>query len=135
FLKQTPVLRAIEIHLAHLSSDRRIQAVLVAFLFGSFIEGSAGFGTPAAIVAPFLRAVGFPVMTAITVALAANSTAVAFGAVGTTVRVGFAGLDISGVATEASLINLLPGTLVPLILVALVVRSGRAPRLGDFTEC
>lgn len=129
FLRQTPVLRAIETHLAHLSADRRIQAVLVAFLFGGFVEGSAGFGTPAAIVAPFLVAIGFPAITAVVVALSANSTAVAFGAVGTPVRVGLAGLDLTGVVTQAAWINLFAGLLVPLIIVALVV--GTTPATGE----
>ncbi|HCU99769.1 MAG TPA: lactate permease, partial [Dehalococcoidia bacterium] len=47
------------------SDDRRVQIVIVAWLFGSFIEGAAGFGTPAAVAAPLLVALGFPAATSV----------------------------------------------------------------------
>ena len=52
---------------ARISPDRRIQAIIVGWLFGSFIEGAAGFGTPAAVCAPLLLALGFPAMAAVMV--------------------------------------------------------------------
>lgn len=45
-----------------ISPDRRVQAIIVGWLFGSFIEGASGFGTPAAIAAPLMLALGFPAM-------------------------------------------------------------------------
>lgn len=66
-----------------ISPDRRVQVVIVAWLFGSFIEGAAGFGTPAAVVAPLLLALGFPAMAAVLAGLIIQSTPVSFGAVGT----------------------------------------------------
>lgn len=48
-----------------ISPDRRVQVVIITWLFGSFIEGAAGFGTPAAIVAPLLVALGFPALAAV----------------------------------------------------------------------
>lgn len=66
-----------------ISKDRRIQAIIIAWLFGSFIEGSAGFGTPAALAAPLMVGLGFPPIAACIVALIANSTPVPFAAVGT----------------------------------------------------
>ncbi len=66
-----------------LSSDRRIQALLIAFSFGAFIEGAAGFGTPVAISAALMICAGFPPLYAAGLALIANTAPVAFGALGT----------------------------------------------------
>ncbi len=66
-----------------LSPDQRIQALLIAFSFGSFIEGAAGFGTPVAISAALLIGVGFSPLYAAGLALIANTAPVAFGALGT----------------------------------------------------
>ncbi len=68
---------------ASLSADRRIQAMLIAFSFGAFIEGAAGFGTPVAISAALLIGLGFPPLYAAGLALIANTAPVAFGALGT----------------------------------------------------
>jgi lactate permease len=65
-----------------LSDDRRIQALLIAFCFGAFIEGAAGFGTPVAISAALLRGAGFQPLQAAVLALVANTSPVAFGALG-----------------------------------------------------
>lgn len=66
-----------------ITKDRRIQAIIIGFMFGSFIEGAAGFGTPAALAGPLLVGIGFPPLAAAMVALIFNSVAVPFGAVGT----------------------------------------------------
>jgi lactate permease len=68
---------------AVLSPDRRIQALLIAFSFGAFIEGAAGFGTPVAISAALLMGLGFTPLYAAGLALIANTSPVAFGAIGT----------------------------------------------------
>jgi lactate permease len=67
----------------HLSNDRRIQALLVAFSFGAFIEGAAGFGTPVAISAALLMGLGFTPLYAAGLSLIANTAPVAYGAIGT----------------------------------------------------
>ena len=78
----------------NISPDRRIQAIIVAFLFGAFIEGAAGFGTPAAVTAPLLVVLGFPAIAAVLTALIIQSTPVSFGAVGTPILLGVrTGLD------------------------------------------
>ena len=59
-----------------ISSDARIQAIIIGFIFGAFIEGAAGFGTPAALAAPLLISVGFPPLAAAIVALIYNSVPV-----------------------------------------------------------
>jgi lactate permease len=66
-----------------LSRDRRIQALLVAFSFGAFIEGAAGFGTPVAICSALLIGLGFTPLYAAGLSLIANTAPVAFGAIGT----------------------------------------------------
>ena len=74
----------------NISADRRIQAIIIGWLFGSFIEGVSGFGTTAAVVAPLLLAMGFPAMAAVMIGLIVQSTPVSFGAVGTPILVGVA---------------------------------------------
>jgi lactate permease len=66
-----------------LSRDRRIQALLVAFSFGAFIEGASGFGTPVAICSALLIGLGFTPLYAAGLSLIANTAPVAFGAIGT----------------------------------------------------
>ena len=60
------------------SADRRVQAIIIGWLSGTFIEGASGFGTPAAVVAPLLLALGFPAMVAVMVGLIIQSTPVSF---------------------------------------------------------
>jgi len=66
-----------------LSADHRVQALLIAFSFGAFLEGAAGFGAPVAISAALLVGAGFPALEAAVIALVANTAPVAFGALGT----------------------------------------------------
>ncbi len=68
---------------SRLSADRRVQALLVAFSFGAFIEGAAGFGTPVAICSALLMGLGFTPLYAAGLSLIANTAPVAFGAIGT----------------------------------------------------
>ena len=69
--------------IAGLADDRRIQALLIAFSFGAFIEGAAGFGTPVAISAAMMIGLGFKPLEAAGIALIGNTAPVAFGALGT----------------------------------------------------
>ena len=75
-----------------ISRDRRIQVILIAVVFSAFLEGAAGFGTPAAIAAPLLLSLGFPALAAAMVCLILNSFPVTFGAVGTPVWFGLINL-------------------------------------------
>ncbi|MEA2470774.1 MAG: lactate permease, partial [Thermoleophilaceae bacterium] len=68
--------------LASISSDQRIQAVIIAFSFGALLEALAGFGTPVAICSVMLIALGFKPIKAAAVALVADTVPVAFGAIG-----------------------------------------------------
>ncbi|NCC21617.1 MAG: L-lactate permease [Alphaproteobacteria bacterium] len=127
-----------------ISADRRVQVIIIAWLFGAFIEGAAGFGTPAALCAPLLVALGFPALPAVVLALVADSSPVSFGAVGTPVIIGLdQGLRVGGevaphlesalgeqgfeaflrsVSVQAVSIDLLIGTFIPLILVVMMTR-------------
>ena len=66
-----------------LTRDQRVQALLIAFAFGAFIEGAAGFGTPVAVAAAMLAGLGFPPFFAAAICLLANTAPVAFGSIGT----------------------------------------------------
>jgi lactate permease len=85
-----------------ISDDRRVQIILLGWLFGSFIEGASGFGTPAAVCAPLMVAMGFPAAAAVMIGMMIQSTAVTFGAVGTPVLVGIQG-GVGGEIFEAQM--------------------------------
>lgn len=110
----------------NISGDMRVQAVIVAFLFGALIEGAAGFGTPAAVTGPLMVALGFNPMAAAGLALIADSTSVSFGAVGTPVQVGLSnipGADLSffkDIGVKITTIDLFVGTFIPFILIVIL---------------
>ncbi|MED4164928.1 L-lactate permease [Halalkalibacterium halodurans] len=118
-----------------ISPDRRVQVIIIAWLFGSFIEGAAGFGTPAAVAVPLLVGLGFPAMAAVVSGMVIQSTPVSFGAVGTPMLVGIqSGLaadttistDVLTLTTviggQTAIIHAISGTLIPLFVVALMTR-------------
>src|SRR5690242_12789068 len=80
---QTGQFEIVKHSVAGLSADRRLQALLIAFSFGAFVEGAAGFGTPVAISAALMIGAGFSPLHAAGLALIANTSPVAFGALGT----------------------------------------------------
>jgi len=86
-----------------LSPDHRLQALLIAFAFGAFLEGAAGFGAPVAITAALLAGTGFPALEAAVIALIANTAPVAFGALGTPIitLAKVTGLDEASIAAVA----------------------------------
>ncbi|MEU6697277.1 L-lactate permease [Pseudonocardia sp. NPDC046786] len=141
-LTQSGALATIRAGFTKISPDRRVQAIIIGWLFGSFIEGASGFGTPAAVVAPLLLALGFPALAAVLVGMVIQSTPVSFGAAGTPVLTGIGqglagspevdarmaalGLDQAGylslIGLEVAAIHAVAGTLIPLFLVCLVTR-------------
>ncbi len=123
---------------ASISEDRRVQIVLLAFFLATFLEGVAGFGTPAAVVAPLMLALGFPALAAVVAALIGHAVATAFGAVGTPVIVGFqqplgsvegaiadGGMTVAAFSNAAggwaALFNGILGVLMPMFAVGMVV--------------
>jgi len=149
-LRASGAIDAIRNGFMHISPDRRVQIIIIAWLFGAFIEGAAGFGTPAALGAPLLVALGFPPLAAVALALIANSSPVSFGAVGTPLIIGVGeGLQVGGevapavqaylgeqtlteflrsIAVQVVQIDLLVGSLIPLLLVAMLTRFFGANR-------
>lgn len=105
-----------------LSPDRRMQALLIAFSFGSFIEGAAGFGTPVAISAALLIGIGFAPLYAAGLALLANTAPVAFGALGTPIitLAKISGLDEMALSQVAGRQLPLLSLIVPVWLVAIM---------------
>ena len=87
-LRETGLMAVISSVFQRISPDRRVQALIIGYLFGAFIEGAAGYGTPAAIAAPLLVGLGFPPVAACSVALISNSTPVPFAAAGTPMNSG-----------------------------------------------
>lgn len=132
------------------TTDRRVQAIIIAWLFGAFIEGAAGFGTPAAVCAPLLVAVGFPPLAAVVLSLISNSSPVTFGVVGTPTIIGIGrGLQegpavasnvaallgdqplsvyVQSVSVQAIQIDVFVGSFLPLILVLILTRFFGANR-------
>ena len=140
-LKHSGGITAIRAGFATISPDRRIQAIIIAWLFGCFIEGASGFGTPAAIAAPLLVAIGFPAMAAVLMGMLVQSTPVSFGAVGTPIIVGVnTGLDSASIGaqlveqgsswaqflqlitSEVAIIHAIVGTVMPLVMVLMLTR-------------
>ena len=81
-LRKSGAMASIDRMFSHITSDARLQCVLIGFVFAGFVEGSAGFGTPAALAAPILISLGFPPLAAATVCLIYNSWPVEPGPVG-----------------------------------------------------
>ena len=133
-MKKSGGMDGISNSMAYVSKDRRVQVLIIAWMFGSFLEGAAGFGTPAAIAAPLLVGMGFPPLIAAVVTLVANSVAVSFGAVGIPIRGGFEALRdvvslpeamtfsqfLHDIAIQVGMLHLVLGTFMPLILVCLM---------------
>jgi len=141
-LQESGAVSSIRHSMYQISPDPRVQAIIIAFLFGSFIEAAAGFGTPAAVAAPLLVAIGFPAMAAVMVSLIIQSTCVSFGAIGTPILIGVSGglagqpevtqyLSMQGmdftaylhsIGSKVAIIHGVTGTLIPLILVIMMTR-------------
>jgi lactate permease len=141
-MRESGALHSIRRSMFEISPDRRVQAVIIAFLFGSFIESAAGFGTPAAVAAPLLVAIGFPAMAAVMVSLIIQSTCVSFGAIGTPILIGVNGglagqpevmeylgrhgmelsLYLKTIGAKVAIIHGVTGTLIPLIMIVMMTR-------------
>lgn len=140
-LQNSGAIATIRAGFTNISPDRRVQAIIIAWLFGCFIEGASGFGTPAAIAAPLLVAIGFPAMAAVMIGMMIQSTPVSFGAVGTPIVIGVSsGLDKANISTqlasngsnweqflqlitsEVAVGHAIVGTLMPLFMIVMLTR-------------
>ncbi len=122
-LQQTKAIETIQQSFQSVSQDPRIYIVLIAFLFGSLIEGIAGFGTPVIIIGPLLVALGFKPLSAAALTLIANRTSSQFGAVGTPIFVGYSNVTEAStsyfqqLSFEIIILDALPTLLTPLALI------------------
>lgn len=134
-LQESGGIKTIRQGFTDISADRRIQVIIIAWLFGSFIEGASGFGTPAAVAVPLLVGLGFPAMAAVIAGMVIQSTPVSFGAVGTPMLVGVqTGLSadpsitndflslVTLIGGKVAILHMISGTLIPLFVVALMTR-------------
>jgi lactate permease len=140
-LKHTGAITVIRNGFTNISADRRVQAIIIAWCFGSFIEGASGFGTPAAIAAPLLVAIGFPALAAVLMGMMIQSTPVSFGAVGTPIIVGVnKGLDthnigetlvaggstwdvyLQEITSNVAIIHAVVGTMIPVLMAMMLTR-------------
>ncbi|KAF0179929.1 MAG: lactate transporter LctP family [Nitrospirae bacterium] len=121
--------------LASITDDRRMQALLIAFSFGAFIEGAAGFGTPVAMTCAMLVGLGFNPLYAAGICLLANTAPVAYGAIGLPVIVGAAVSGVDEMALSQMVGRTLPflSCLVPLYLTVLM--SGWKKGLEVWPAC
>jgi lactate permease len=140
-LQQSGAIRAIRKGFSDITPDRRVQVIIIAWLFGSFIEGAAGFGTPAAVAVPLMVGLGFPAMAAVVAGMIIQSTPVSFGALGTPMltgvgtglnnpavvayaqQMGYEWLDfIAMIGARVSILHAIAGTFIPLIVVSVMTR-------------
>jgi lactate permease len=142
-LQESGGLRAIRKGFTDITPDRRIQVIIIAWLFGSLMEGAAGFGTPAAICVPLLVGLGFPALAAVVAGMIIQSTPVSFGAAGTPILVGVhRGLEseqavrdyalqigfpewtdfLAMIGWRVAVLHAIAGVLVPLIVVSFMTR-------------
>jgi lactate permease len=124
--RRTGAIDRIRKALVGLTDDRRIQAILIAWFFGLFMEGAAGFGTPVALAAPLLVGLGFAPVRAVALALIGHAAGVSFGAVGTPV---FAQVEVSGLpAGDIAVATAGLHAVLGMILVVFLVRlAGKGP--------
>lgn len=134
-LKESGGMTTINNGFSRISTDRRVQVIIIGWMFGAFIEGAAGFGTPAALAGPLLVGLGFPPLAAAMATLIMNSTPVAFGAVGTPVFGAMStltsNLQAAGANADAFLMSItrwsaithsIVGIFIPLLTVALMTK-------------
>lgn len=124
-LKQSGAMSVINKGFKSISKDARVQAVIIGFMFVSFLEAAAGFGTPAALAAPLMVSLGFPPLAAACVALICDSVSVCFGAIGTPVTQSIMCLG-PAVATESfietfTLWSAIPQAIISFILPFIVI--------------
>jgi len=126
FLRHHHIIDHLIKYLESVSSDYRVQVIILAWFLENFIEGIAGFGTPSTIVAPILVGLGFTPVTAVVLALLGNSISVVFGAVSTPIRTGFATLPELGVATFSAALSWV-AIIIPVFMLWVVVKAKKRP--------
>ena len=124
--KRSGAFDVIRAGLASVSTDRRVQVLLIAWFFALFMEGAAGFGTPVALAAPLLVSLGFAPLKAVTLALIGHAAGVSFGAVGTPIvaQANLTGISAQAIGQWTGLMHLLVGAVLVVLLMR-VADDGR----------
>jgi len=122
---ETKAMDAIKAMLASVSTDKRILTLLIAFGFGNFMEGMAGFGTAVAIPAGILTGLGFDPLLSIVTCLVINSTPTAFGSVGvpTTTMANITGLDVIAISGKVAIIQAVIQFIIPFLAVIIISKG------------
>lgn len=122
---ETGAVDSLRFGLRELSSDPRLTALVVAWFFALLLEGAAGFGTSAALAAPFLMAIGMSPLTAVTAAMLGHVIGVTFGAVGTPIvpMVAASGLEPVELSASVALQAALVGWTVPIVVSLIIARA------------
>ncbi|HAE36783.1 TPA: hypothetical protein DCX66_03550 [Candidatus Nomurabacteria bacterium] len=131
-LKDLKIIKNISYYLGNLSKDYRVSIIIIAWFLECFIEGTAGFGTPAAIAVPILIGLGLSPIKSLIVGLLGNSVPGVFGAAGTPIKMGFVGLNIAGVPLISVLLNSI-GFIIPVFMLWVITR-GRLNRKKEFFD-
>lgn len=141
-LRESGALGVIRQNVSGITQDRRIQVIIIFWIFGAFLEGSSGWGSTGAVLGSLLVGLGFPAMAAAMVAMIFQSTSVSFGAVGTPILIGIStglgngtienvnatlnGLSwdqfVHSIGTKVALIHGIAGIFIPLFMVVLLTR-------------
>ncbi len=112
------------LHYITQSISSRIAIILIlCYFWGSFMEGIAGFGIPAMLIAPMLFTLGFKPLTCVVLPLAANTTAVTFGALGTPLKFGLGIMEPNQIVFNTLLLNVIPAILLPSLLAFLYSKT------------
>lgn len=130
-LKENKIIENAGRYLESFSKDYRIRVILLAWFLENFIEGTAGFGTPCAVVAPLLIALGLSPISAVIISLLGNSASVAFGAAGTPIRIGFSSLIIGDTPFYSAIFNSI-GFIVPIFMLWAAVSSQKNKKIEFF---
>ncbi len=119
---ETGQFKIVKDSIGSLTTDRRLQALLIAFAFGAFIEGAAGFGAPVAVAAAMLTGLGFSPFYAAGICLLANTAPVAFGSIGIPVvtLAGITGLPLDRLSAAVGRISTPLSLLVPVYLIVVM---------------
>ncbi|MCR5295538.1 MAG: L-lactate permease [Lachnospiraceae bacterium] len=127
---ETRAMDKIKAMLAGVSTDKRVLMLLIAFGFGNFMEGMAGFGTAVAIPAGILVGLGFDPLLSVVTCLLLNSTPTAFGSVGvpTTTMANITGFDVVAISGNVALIQMAVSFLLPFLAVVIIGGGFKALR-------
>jgi lactate permease len=116
---ETGKFEIIKASVGRLTSDPRLQAILIGFAFGAFVEGAAGFGTPVAVAAAMLTGLGFSPFNAAAICLLANTSPVAFGSIGIPVitLAGITGLPVERLSADVGRLCAPISLIIPAYLI------------------